>query len=299
MTNEAKDDLRQFIRILYETLKIFYSLDKLNFMDYYNENKKDKSKKKNGSKTNLFTRDNMINFFTSIIFRKSNLNINSKEMKVRNEISLNKNDMKLPETEIIDIYSVVIKLLTIEDLGKGDQFKKALDLVINYEPEDFGIDPRFCLNMRTIEYLENKHKKYFTLPLKNGNVKQIKSGITACPYGKAIEILETINEQRSPLHKLKVISKTAQTIYLCIKEFYENMGITDIDKLDGDNTLSVFMYLTSKSKIKDIQAQCNLSLNFTTENILHSMTGYYLATLEACVEFIINLSMTNKPKNVF
>ena len=67
----------------------------------------------------------------------------------------------------------------------------------------------------------------------------------------------------------------------------------DIDKLDGDNTLSVFMYLTSKLKIMDIKVQCNLSLNFTTDNVLHSMSGYYLTTLEACVEYLISLSVKN------
>ena len=213
--NEAKDDLKQFVRILYESLKKFYSLNKLNSINAVN----DKSKKKKKNKESLFTRDNIINFLTSIIFQKSNVNKkNSKYDKNKAQKTKEKNDNpNKPKVEITDIYSIVIEVLSIEDLGKEDYFKSALNLVENYEPEEFGLDPRFCLNMRTIEYLEKKHKKHFILPLKDSTIlAPVKSSIIEYPYGKAIEILRTIDQQRSPLHKLKVISNTAKAISVCI-----------------------------------------------------------------------------------
>ena len=297
LINQAKNDLKQFIRILSESLKLFYSLNKLNSGISIN----DKSKRKKIYKENLFTCDNIINFITSIMFQKPNMNkqnskhdkgnkLNSNEKEKDRQI-LKDEDSNLANFEI-DIYSIVIEILSIEDLGQGPQ-GDYFNFVESYEPQEFGLDPRFCLNMRTIEYLENKHKRKFILPLKDNILYPLKSSLTHYPYGKAIAILRTIDQQRSPLHKLKVISKTAKAICTCIKEFYDSINMPDFDKLDGDNTLSVFMYLTSKLKIKDIKAQCDLSLNFTTDNVLNSIIGYYLTTLEACVEYIISLGIKN------
>ena len=293
--NQAKNDLKQFIRILSESLQLFYSLNKLNSGSSLN----DKSKKKKINKENLFTYDNMINFITSIIFQKSNVNKENSKQDKKNKLNSKEKDRQILKDEDsnladfeIDIYSVVIEVLSIEDLVQGPQ-GDYFNLVESYEPEEFGLDPRFCLNMRTIEYLESKHKKKFILPLKDNILHPLKSSLTHYPYGKAIAILRTIDQQRSPLHKLKVISKTAKAICTCIKEFYDSINMPDFDKLDGDNTLSVFMFLTSKLKINDIKAQCDLSLSFTTDNVLNSIIGYYLTTLEACVEYIISLGIKN------
>lgn len=90
------------------------------------------------------------------------------------------------------------------------------------------------------------------------------------------------------------MARTAEAICVCIKDYYDSLGVKNIDKLDGDQTLSIFMYLVAKANIKTLPSQCDMMLNFTTNNLLNSITGYYVTTLEACLTCMI--SMGNKPK---
>mmetsp|Transcript_4960 Transcript_4960/g.4162 ORF Transcript_4960/g.4162 Transcript_4960/m.4162 type:complete len:167 (+) Transcript_4960:1135-1635(+) len=105
-------DLQQFIRIIFDGINQFYRLDKL----------------KIGSipgRDNLFNRDNMINFVTSMVFTEK-------------------------------IYQIIFGLLYQFDKKEDEGFEKNLKYISKLKPDDFGVPEEYCLNEKTIELLKKK-----------------------------------------------------------------------------------------------------------------------------------------------
>lgn len=73
----------------------------------------------------FFTLDNMINFVLCILFEEK-------------------------------IYNVVFEIHRKMDKDKEDQFRKKLKLIHNYQPQNFGVPEKFCLNELTINFFKNK-----------------------------------------------------------------------------------------------------------------------------------------------
>jgi hypothetical protein len=117
--------------------------------------------------------------------------------------------------------------------------------------------------------------------------------ISGKPYDSAIKCLKTLSSRRSPIHKLKTVVKTAELITTSIEDFYRELSQTNTKKLDGDQTLSIFMFIVAKSKITNIAAHCKIIEKFSTNNILNSVSGYYATTLEACLACISSMNYTD------
>ena len=282
---KATRDLQQFIRIVFEGVNIFYKLDKL------------KIGRKMTTGT-LFNRNNMLNFVTSIIFNKK-------------------------------IHDTIFKLYQIEALPIEDTYEKSLKRCQNLPPQDFGIPPEFCLNDKTIQYFKDKNllpgagnnnlnylseSSYFeesglassqesrgtqpeikttaNFPKSQINgINQLNNSKETKSYKKAIDFLKNLEHRRSPIHKLKTIVKVAENITLSIESFYKDAGVPNTKRLDADQTLAVFMYILAKSGLTDVTTHCKIIENFTTNNVLDSVSGYYATTLEACVNCICSISL--------
>ena len=277
---QATLDLQQFIRILFEAISSFYSLKSL------------KAGKLPENET-LFNRDNMINFITSIVFNQN-------------------------------IYDLIFSLCKKQDFQIEESYQKNMKLCKNLKPEDFGIPDQYCLTEKTYQYFKEKgllkaeknpevqetkpevtqnilaeteqtdidaSKKeeitfYIEEPAKTSNVRVFKK-----PYEKAIEALKNLKDRRSPLHKLKTILKVVELITVEIEEFYKDCGVVNSKKLDADQTLSICLYVVAKSEIGNLTAHCRLIERFSTTNILHSVSGYYATTLEACVNCLCAMEL--------
>ena len=111
------------------------------------------------------------------------------------------------------------------------------------------------------------------------------------PYRRAISALGTLKHRKSPIHKLKTILKVIELMSISIEDFYKSYGITNIKKLDADQTLSICLYIVAKSGLSDIITHCKIIERFSTSNVLNSVSGYYATTLEACVNCICAMDL--------
>ena len=286
--NSAVADLQQFIRLLHEGINQFYQLDNLKMGEI-------------SPKENVFNRDNMINFITSLVF-----------------------------TDVV--YKQIFELLRIDDLAIETALQKNLTFGCLKTPEEMGISPEFCLNRETLQYYYGDeetefqnflHSKQNNSPLEkrridkrgedvflldiiekdtSSNSRQQANSPVLQPYESAqvkkllkepfsdcIRTLKTIDLQRSPIHKMKTIVKTAELITISIQSFYNTFKIKKSFKLDSDQMLSIFVYIVAKSGIKTVPTHIKLIEKFTTNNVLNSISGYYATTLEACVNCIISM----------
>lgn len=133
------------------------------------------------------------------------------------------------------------------------------------------------------------------------NEKKRKLDCHAIPYEKAIKLIKNISSVKKPLQKLKKIIEASDSIKNSIKEFYDENQIKNIKNklLDGDEVLSIFLYVLIKASVKSLRADLKIVENFTTDNILNSKNGYYLMMLQLCIKFIENINSEDlKRKNI-
>ena len=259
-------DLRQFIRVFKDSVYYFYRINEIcvnsKNMEYF------------------FTLDNMINFVLSILF-------------------------------IEEVYSTVFEIQRKLDCQKEMTFKKNLKKLKNGKPEDFGVADKFCLNKRTISYFKqkNKHKGMNqdsqNMKLLDENEEEIKDNSTDTvetlssePYAKAIDCIKNIQFLKSPTHKLKAILASSEKIMESIDDFYKKINVKFNKDIDPDDIMTIYIYMISKSTLTTLITHCNLIEKFLTESSLASISGYYFVTLNASIDYIINLKeeKTKPPK---
>jgi len=254
-------DLRQFIRVFKDSVYFFYRINEICT--------------KNKNLELYFTLDNMINFVLSLLF-------------------------------VDEIYSIVFEIQRKLDSPKEIAFKKSLKKIRDGKPEDFGVSDNFCLNQKTIDYFKNNNKsKFFNQEGKNNNNNKVlleennddlKENLTDKietlnhePYAKAIDCIKNIQFLRSPSHKLKAILTSSELIMECIHDFYKKINVKFNKDIDPDDIMTIYIYMISKSTLTTLITHCNLIEKFLTESSLASISGYYFVTLNASIDFIINL----------
>ena len=104
----AVSEVQQFIKITYDTLNYFYRLDRLK-MGVVNP------------QYNLFNRDNMVNFITSVLFSES-------------------------------LYNTIFELLRINDLPVEQAFERSVLNIKEKPPNEMDIPAEYCLNDLTLEH---------------------------------------------------------------------------------------------------------------------------------------------------
>ena len=273
--NFAFEELKDFIKTFQMAISFYYKLDEYErVLKYF-----------------LFTKENLQNFLTSIIFDEKIYNL------------------------VYEAQSFIDKDLEIELIEK-------LNLIKNCEPNDFDISDRYCLNERTLKYFKEKKKfnspleknilesqilteslinnetephtrrttitnNKFVLELKDSSIQKSDNkhdfeeetlNINEQkfhPYLKAIKNLKKIQKLRSPLHKLKNMRITAELIKEEIKEFYQNLNIDFQANLGGDELLPIHIYIISKADIPSLFTHCALIDKFLSSNLTSSISGYY------------------------
>lgn len=105
------------------------------------------------------------------------------------------------------------------------------------------------------------------------------SGSLGQPYKPAICALQKIEKKKSPISKIKVLIKTSELLFKSIHQFYNSLNRVFNNIVDGDEILSIYTYIAAKSEIHQLMTHCLLIEKFATNNILNSISGYYLTTL--------------------
>ena len=278
---QAFAELKQFIRVLEECLCLFYKLqDFKKTLSYF-----------------LFTKENMLNFVTSIVFDDN-------------------------------IYPLVFEIQRKIDKSMCETIEKKLVNYQTYKPQDFEISEKFCLNERTAnyiflkrkaEYLEKLHNtnekcdetnRTFSLEnmimgrastVNNPNINERPLGVNESvneeetlklahyePYLGAIKNLKKIGNHKSPLHKLKHIMNISKLVLQEIRDFYECHYFNFDDNLGGDEMLSIYVYIVAKTNLPGLITECTIIDKFITSNLTNSIYGYYLVTIQVCLKYLIN-----------
>jgi len=251
-------DLQQFIGILYESITLYYKLDKI------------KKESGNGSR-NVLNRDNVMNFVTSIVF-------NQKIYQTIFDLFCTQ------DTEVEAIYKKNINFcenFNPEDFGIAEEYCLN-NKTINYLRKE----GRLRKTNTEVESTEDIEQPGYREVLEGSKRRYSKANY---PYARAISALSDLKNRRSPLHKLKNIVKAAELISRSIDKFYKSQGTKNRKRLDADQTLSVFIYLVAKSGLQNVSAHYTIIEKFTTSNVLNSTAGYYATTLGACVACISSM----------
>ncbi|KAL4429100.1 hypothetical protein ABPG74_022186 [Tetrahymena malaccensis] len=106
-------------------------------------------------------------------------------------------------------------------------------------------------------------------------------------YFKCFKYILKIKKQQSPIGKMKMIVKASENILICINNFYKTYGIQQNNFLDADDVLSIFSYFTCKCFQYEMNTHIKLISKFITSNLLNSISGYYLTTLSASLQNIL------------
>ena len=308
-------ELLQFIRVLQESLSLYYDLDFI---------------RAKFSKLCLFTKDNLKNFTTSLLLNDDFYYLIfalHKRMYKSHAKKLRKNFQLISQytpdkfgispalclnQDTIEYFKKQNLLESCMHISRSNLFKegrsqsdKAEDnsfhslhknsndnlLHLNDDPrskseismgESKGLSPK-----RHITFQKNHPENRFQREDSYLDMNQLK------PYDSAIKTFKNIVFYRSPTHKLKIILKTLEKIEKCIHKFYDKFNINFGKALAGDEVLTIFLYVVSKCNIPNIYAHLKFIDNFSTSNVLNSKAGYFNATLQICASHLEDIDGGN------
>ena len=287
-------ELKIFIHLFQEILAIFYKLnDYKNVLNYF-----------------LFTKENLLNFVTSLLFESNDLS----DLILTINQELNKDD----ESQL------------------QNQYENAKEFL----PADFEVSNKYCLNEKTLQYIYEKKNLYnggFSMNNSNFNneksnytstavpdktpransisktiseSKQIRSRILEFeeetqtlkikiknkPFQKAIRKLRKITSVASPLHKLKTILQTSEHLFQEIRDFYGEFDFQLNEGLGGDELLGLFVFIVAQAKIPDLLSHCAIIKTFLTSNLTNSISGYYLVTIQVAMDYLLSMKIDKKSR---
>jgi hypothetical protein len=109
-------------------------------------------------------------------------------------------------------------------------------------------------------------------------------------YVGAIESLRELAALSSPHSKLQKLKDTTREILNCIDEYWLDREVSrEHLEITSDQILSLFIYLTLKSRLFDLSAHVWYIQTFTRKTLQLSSIGYYLTTLEAALLQVMEL----------
>jgi hypothetical protein len=202
--------------------------------------------------------DEFISLLTSLFFSSDEINTNINQ----NELLFN------------DIYKIILDLLRYKNITQIEKLKKISNSYKGIEPEDFGVNEKFCLTEKSVNYYMKIYKKNFP-----GNVPQI-------AFEKSIKMLKKIYLYKSPVDKLLLTTKMRGCIYEEIKEFWKQIPEDERNnkelKLDIsiDDYINIFEYLIIKSDMNDLIIHIEFVESFTSEKTRKNFDDYILQQIK-------------------
>ena len=202
--------------------------------------------------------DEFISLLTSLFFSSDEIN----------------NNFNQTEFLFNDTYKIIIDLLRCKNITKIEKLKNLSKSYKGIEPEDFGVNEKYCLTEKSVNYYMKCFKKNFP-----GKIPKI-------AFDKSIKLLKKLYLYKSPIDKLLITTKMRECIYSEIKEFWnqipeEERNIKEL-KLDIpiDDYINIFEYIIIKSEMNDIIVHIDFIENFTTEKTRKNFDDYNLQQIK-------------------
>ncbi len=133
---------------------------------------------------------------------------------------------------------------------------------------------------RKINLIYDQPQQFFGIPMKHTSPSN---------WNKVVNLLGTIRMKTLPYDRLELLLKVAKEIPLLFIE--EHPGSEKL--LGADEFLPIFIYVLVKSKIMDLLALNEELQSFCDPDKKLSETGYYMATLEASIQHILDADIDN------
>mmetsp|Transcript_13366 Transcript_13366/g.25117 ORF Transcript_13366/g.25117 Transcript_13366/m.25117 type:complete len:396 (+) Transcript_13366:2115-3302(+) len=165
------------------------------------------------------------------------------------------------------VHQILIHAHSVANAAEQEKCRKQ-QLQFNYLTcSDVGIEPQFQLDV-----LLNR----------------------STAYVGAVEKLREIVGISSPHSKLQCLKDTTREILNCIDEYWEDREVSrEHLEITSDQILSLFIYLTLKSRLSDLSSHVWYVQTFTRKTLQLSSIGYYLTTLEAALLQVLELKESN------
>eukprot|EP01084_Bolivina_argentea_P298197 513838_1 len=107
------------------------------------------------------------------------------------------------------------------------------------------------------------------------------------PYLAAVLEIKKMPSYDTPEDKIQCVVRTADIIRDCIDKYYENRR-KDPVQITPDDLLSLFAYILVQANLHCLWAEVELIDDFVVDNLRMDMPGYYIATLRAAMQLIVN-----------
>ena len=173
-----------------------------------------------------------------------------------------------------DIYNIILDIIRIKNTKKIEKLKNLTKSYKGIEPEDFGVNEKFCLTEKSVNYYMKSFKKNF-----EGKIPHI-------AFEKSIKMMKNIYFYRKPVDKLLLTKKMKSFIYNEIEEFWKQVPEYDLNKKElkldiaTDDYINIFEYIIIKSGMSDLITQIEFIEVFTTENTRKNLDDYYLQQIK-------------------
>ena len=187
-----------------------------------------------------------------------------------------------------DIYKIIIDLIRVKNKSNIETFQSLSNSYKGIEPEDFGVNEKFCLTEKSVNYYMKTFKKNFI-----GKIPNI-------AFEKSIKMMKNIYFYRSPIDKLLLTTKMRMCIYEEIEEFWKQVPEYDINKKELkidiaiDDYINIFEYIIIKSGMSDLIVHIEFIDAFTTEKTRKNIDDYNLQQIKVGLMQLNDLGKNKK-----
>lgn len=227
------------------------------------------------------------------------------EAELRTEVSENPGEWALKMIEEVKTFVMLTLKCLIHYYGgvvakmmsekPGEMYDLVLEIVFNQSLSNLLVKVfSQCASESEAKYQE-KLQEYSHLKCKDlgiGKLFQLDLDKETLAYSKVIQRLKEIENSYSPLEKLKVIIASTRLICECVDDYWRDSEEDKSDELmiDADQILSIFLYIVFKARISNLKSHLRVIFEFGRRMVQHGAMGYYVTTLEACIEQVETMS---------
>ena len=208
------------------------------------------------------------------------------------------------------------KRQTLGDIKEEDEMGKSILYEDENEEDENNIDttkkkkdniiPEISPSRYTVNSFNNKKFNFpklhaitrDTLAKKNEFIEDaMENDKNLIPYSSAINILRGIKKYKTPFEKMMIIASISDQITECCTVFWKDMEKyikKDFLSIEGDELMTIFLYIIIKSQMPEISIFAQMIKNFTTSTTKLTTIGYYYSTLEATIVYIEKLTDTKE-----
>ena len=187
-----------------------------------------------------------------------------------------------------DIYKIIYDIIRIKNTKIIEKFKALSNSYKGIEPEDFGVNEKYCLTEKSVNYYMKTFKKNF-----EGRIPKI-------AFEKSIKMMKNLYLYRKPIDKLLLTTKMRMCVFDEIKEFWKQVPEYENNKdelkldIDIDDYINIFEYIIIKSGMNDLIVHIEFIEAFTTEKTRKTIDDYNLQQIKVGLMQLSDLGKNKK-----